>query len=98
MCSAIPSCDAGQRCVLDALNAFSTYDGFCGTQPHRKLGTTCIMFPAIPAIGCDVRAGKINHMEFIARCPANCLETKQPVYGSRIFASISSICNAAIHG
>ncbi|KPP77001.1 vitrin-like [Scleropages formosus] len=37
-------------------------------------------------------------MEFIARCPANCLETKQPVYGSRIFASISSICNAAIHG
>ncbi|KAG7492888.1 hypothetical protein MATL_G00019300 [Megalops atlanticus] len=51
----------------------------------------------VPPIDCDVRAGKINLPEFIAKCPANCRETKQPVYGSRVFASISSICNAAIH-
>ncbi|KAK5599791.1 hypothetical protein CRENBAI_015607 [Crenichthys baileyi] len=51
----------------------------------------------VPDIECDVRAGKINLPEFIARCPAHCKETKQQVYGTNIFASISSICNAAIH-
>ncbi|XP_075875057.1 vitrin isoform X14 [Nelusetta ayraudi] len=51
----------------------------------------------IPAIECDVRAGKINLPEFIVKCPAHCKETKQQVYGTGVFASISSICNAAIH-
>ncbi|KAL2083677.1 hypothetical protein ACEWY4_021450 [Coilia grayii] len=51
----------------------------------------------VPSIECDVRAGKINLPEFIAKCPANCKETKQRVYGTGVFASISSICNAAIH-
>uniref|UniRef100_H3DGW2 Cochlin n=1 Tax=Tetraodon nigroviridis TaxID=99883 RepID=H3DGW2_TETNG len=51
----------------------------------------------IPAIECDVRAGKINLPEFIAKCPAHCKESKQQVYGTGVFASISSICNAAIH-
>ncbi|KAF4105375.1 hypothetical protein G5714_013037 [Onychostoma macrolepis] len=52
---------------------------------------------AVPAIECDMRAGKINLSEFIAKCPANCKETKEKVYGTGVFASISSICNAAIH-
>ncbi|XP_058507773.1 vitrin isoform X2 [Solea solea] len=51
----------------------------------------------VPDIECDVRAGKINLPEFIAKCPAQCKETKQQVYGTGVFASISSICNAAIH-
>ncbi|KAM8859437.1 vitrin isoform 8-T8 [Spinachia spinachia] len=51
----------------------------------------------VPTIDCDVRAGKINLPEFIAKCPAQCKETKQQVYGTGVFASISSICNAAIH-
>ncbi|CAL1578254.1 unnamed protein product [Knipowitschia caucasica] len=51
----------------------------------------------VPAIECDVRAGKINLPEFIVKCPAHCKETKQQVYGTAVFASISSICNAAIH-
>ncbi|XP_061079312.1 vitrin-like [Conger conger] len=51
----------------------------------------------VPLIECDVRAGKVNLPEFIAKCPANCRESKQPVYGSEVYASISSICNAAIH-
>ncbi|XP_037534127.1 vitrin isoform X1 [Nematolebias whitei] len=51
----------------------------------------------VPDIECDVRAGKINLPEFIARCPAQCRETRQQVYGTGVFASISSICNAAIH-
>ncbi|KAM4599683.1 vitrin-like isoform 3-T3 [Fundulus diaphanus] len=51
----------------------------------------------VPDIECDVRAGKINLPEFIARCPAHCKESKQQVYGTGVFASISSICNAAIH-
>ncbi|XP_048844273.1 vitrin-like [Brienomyrus brachyistius] len=53
---------------------------------------------AVPSVACDVRAGKISHAEFIARCPANCVQSKQPVYGTDVYASISSICNAAIHG
>lgn len=51
----------------------------------------------VPAIDCDVRAGKIILAEFIVKCPAHCKETKQQVYGTGVFASISSICNAAIH-
>ncbi|KAL1263575.1 hypothetical protein QQF64_006314, partial [Cirrhinus molitorella] len=51
----------------------------------------------VPAIECDMRAGKISHPEFIVKCPANCRETKEKVYGTSVFASISSICNAAIH-
>ncbi|XP_068424560.1 vitrin isoform X3 [Clinocottus analis] len=51
----------------------------------------------VPAIECDVRAGKINLPEFIAKCPSHCKESKQQVYGTGVFASISSICNAAIH-
>nr|XP_055026667.1 vitrin isoform X11 [Misgurnus anguillicaudatus] len=51
----------------------------------------------VPAIDCDVRAGRINAPEFIVKCPANCRETKERVYGTEVFASISSICNAAIH-
>ncbi|KAM9847891.1 vitrin isoform 2-T2 [Aulostomus maculatus] len=51
----------------------------------------------VPAIECDVRAGKINLPEFIVKCPSHCKETKQQVYGTGVFASISSICNAAIH-
>ncbi|XP_051816179.1 vitrin isoform X4 [Acanthochromis polyacanthus] len=51
----------------------------------------------VPAIECDVRAGKINVSEFMVKCPAHCKETKQQVYGTGVFASISSICNAAIH-
>ncbi|XP_072292732.1 vitrin isoform X2 [Eucyclogobius newberryi] len=51
----------------------------------------------VPAIECDVRAGKINLQDFIVKCPAHCKETKQQVYGTGVFASISSICNAAIH-
>uniref|UniRef100_A0A3Q3IQJ8 LCCL domain-containing protein n=1 Tax=Monopterus albus TaxID=43700 RepID=A0A3Q3IQJ8_MONAL len=53
--------------------------------------------PIVPDIECDVRAGKINLPEFIVKCPAHCKETKQKVYGTDVFASISSICNAAIH-
>ncbi|XP_018595492.1 vitrin isoform X2 [Scleropages formosus] len=52
----------------------------------------------VPSIECNTRAGKISHPEFIAKCPARCRETKEPVYGTGIYASISSICNAAIHG
>ncbi|XP_045558227.1 vitrin isoform X5 [Salmo salar] len=51
----------------------------------------------IPAIECDVRAGKINLPEFIVKCPSDCKQTKSQVYGTGVFASISSICNAAIH-
>ncbi|XP_066518324.1 vitrin isoform X2 [Hoplias malabaricus] len=51
----------------------------------------------VPDIECDVRAGKVSYPEFIVRCPGSCRESKQKVYGSGIFASISSICNAAIH-
>ncbi|XP_034538452.1 vitrin isoform X2 [Notolabrus celidotus] len=51
----------------------------------------------VPSIECDVRAGKINLPEFIVKCPSHCKETKQQVYGTSVYASISSICNAAIH-
>ncbi|KAK3507367.1 hypothetical protein QTP70_014815 [Hemibagrus guttatus] len=51
----------------------------------------------LPDIECDVRAGKVSFPEFIVRCPSSCRETKEKVYGTGVFASISSICNAAIH-
>ncbi|XP_041106789.1 vitrin isoform X10 [Polyodon spathula] len=51
----------------------------------------------VPSIDCDIRAGKISLPEFMAKCPAGCQEMKQPVYGTDIYASISSVCNAALH-
>ncbi|XP_051503411.1 vitrin-like isoform X8 [Myxocyprinus asiaticus] len=66
----------------------------CGAKPNGKNKKPKLV---VPAIECDVRAGKINLPEFIAKCPANCRETKERVYGTSVFASISSICNAAIH-
>ncbi|GCB82720.1 hypothetical protein scyTo_0021703, partial [Scyliorhinus torazame] len=48
-------------------------------------------------IDCDTRAGKIKVSEFVARCPPGCLGTKQAVWGTDIYASVSSVCGAAIH-
>ncbi|KFP89681.1 Vitrin, partial [Apaloderma vittatum] len=51
----------------------------------------------IPQINCDVKAGKIINPEFIAKCPPGCQDVKYRVYGTDIYASFSSVCNAAIH-
>ncbi|XP_072354582.1 vitrin-like [Scyliorhinus torazame] len=51
----------------------------------------------VPQIDCDTRAGKIKVSEFVARCPPGCLGTKQAVWGTDIYASVSSVCGAAIH-
>ncbi|XP_078397861.1 vitrin isoform X8 [Cetorhinus maximus] len=51
----------------------------------------------VPQIDCDIRAGKIKVSEFVARCPPGCLGTKQAVWGTDIYASVSSVCGAAIH-
>ncbi|XP_069741220.1 vitrin isoform X2 [Narcine bancroftii] len=53
--------------------------------------------PSVPQIDCDVRAGKVKVSEFVARCPPGCLGTKQAVWGTDIYASVSSVCVAAIH-
>uniref|UniRef100_A0A672M5A9 Cochlin n=1 Tax=Sinocyclocheilus grahami TaxID=75366 RepID=A0A672M5A9_SINGR len=76
------------RPALTAVFTFSTT--FCSSDIASA-------FPVVPAIECDMRAGKISLPEFIVKCPANCRETKEKVYGTGVFASISSICNAAIH-
>ncbi|KAM6956314.1 vitrin [Aplochiton taeniatus] len=82
------------RAVLTAVCLASLL--FCSTGA-RSNGRNKKPKQVVPVIECDVRAGKINLPEFIAKCPAHCKETKQQVYGSGVFASISSICNAAIH-
>ncbi|NXK85088.1 VITRN protein, partial [Amazona guildingii] len=51
----------------------------------------------VPQIDCDVKAGKIINPEFIAKCPPGCQDAKYRVYGTDIYASFSSVCNAAIH-
>ncbi|NXG58730.1 VITRN protein, partial [Hemiprocne comata] len=51
----------------------------------------------VPQIDCDVKAGKILNPEFIAKCPPGCQDVKYRVYGTDIYASFSSVCNAAIH-
>ncbi|XP_069090993.1 vitrin isoform X2 [Pleurodeles waltl] len=51
----------------------------------------------MPHIDCDIKAGKIMDVEFLAKCPAGCQESKYRVYGSDIYASFSSVCSAAIH-
>ncbi|XP_051936752.1 vitrin isoform X8 [Hippocampus zosterae] len=67
----------------------------CRAKPNGSRGKKPKQ--VVPAIECDVRAGKISLPEFIVKCPSHCRETKQQVYGTSVFASISSICNAAIH-
>nr|XP_046224382.1 vitrin isoform X5 [Oncorhynchus gorbuscha] len=69
----------------------------CGSEAKPNGSKTKKPKQVVPAIECDVRAGKINLPEFIAKCPSDCKQTKSQVYGTGVFASISSICNAAIH-
>lgn len=80
--------------VTNMLIVICMLETFATTSCSSYIAST---FPAVPAIECDMRAGKINLPEFIVKCPANCRETKEKVYGTGVFASISSICNAAIH-
>ncbi|XP_048863462.1 vitrin isoform X2 [Brienomyrus brachyistius] len=70
----------------------------CGVIADPDIQKTKKPKQVVPAIECDLRAAEVHVAEFIAKCPARCRETKQPVYGTGIYASISSICNAAIHG
>ncbi|XP_055794430.1 vitrin isoform X1 [Salvelinus fontinalis] len=69
----------------------------CGSEAKPNGSKNKKPKQVVPAIECDVRAGKINLPEFIAKCPSDCKQTKSQVYGTGVFASISSICNAAIH-
>ncbi|KAG7999988.1 Vitrin, partial [Nibea albiflora] len=78
---------ASPTALLLACTCWAKPDGSKNKKPKQ----------VVPDIECDVRAGKINLPEFIVKCPAHCKETKQQVYGTGVFASISSICNAAIH-
>lgn len=78
------------------LQNFSTFK-FTDFTSDSFLTLYLVVSTVVPDIECDVRAGKINLQEFIVKCPARCKETRQQVYGTGVFASISSICNAAIH-
>uniref|UniRef100_A0A2I3GJU8 Vitrin n=1 Tax=Nomascus leucogenys TaxID=61853 RepID=A0A2I3GJU8_NOMLE len=55
------------------------------------------VFPAVPQINCDVKAGKIINPEFIVKCPAGCQDPKYHIYGTDVYASYSSVCGAAVH-
>ncbi|XP_072107076.1 vitrin isoform X2 [Mobula birostris] len=65
-------------------------DGVRGKEQRTKR-------TSVPQIDCDIRAGKVKVSEFVARCPPGCLGTKQAVWGTEIYASVSSVCVAAIH-
>ncbi|KAM3863410.1 vitrin [Diretmus argenteus] len=83
------------RATLTAICLALLLSCSCWAKPNRSKNKKPKQ--VVPAIECDVRAGKINVPEFLVKCPAHCKETKQQVYGTGVFASISSICNAAIH-
>ncbi|XP_053919543.1 vitrin isoform X3 [Cuculus canorus] len=68
-------------------------------EATRKMKKAKLYFALtdVPQIDCDVKAGKIINPEFIAKCPPGCQDVKHRVYGTDIYASFSSVCNAAIH-
>ncbi|XP_051880460.1 vitrin isoform X2 [Pristis pectinata] len=81
---------------LSAVGAFTLVllltlaDGVRGKEQRSKR-------PSVPQIDCDIRAGKVKVSEFVAQCPPGCLGTKQAVWGTDVYASVSSVCVAAIH-
>ncbi|XP_059838177.1 vitrin isoform X2 [Hypanus sabinus] len=81
---------------LSAVGAFTLVllltlaDGVRGKEQRTRRAS-------VPQIDCDIRAGKVKVSEFVARCPPGCLGTKQAVWGTEIYASVSSVCVAAIH-
>ncbi|XP_007889508.1 vitrin [Callorhinchus milii] len=64
-----------------------------GVKPKARRGKK----QSVAQIDCDIRAGKIKVPEFIAKCSPGCLSTKQAVWGTDVYASVSSVCGAAIH-
>ncbi|XP_069708581.1 vitrin isoform X3 [Phaenicophaeus curvirostris] len=72
---------------------------YAAKEATRKMKKAKLYFALtdVPQIDCDVKAGKIINPEFIAKCPPGCQDVKHRVYGTDIYASFSSVCNAAIH-
>ncbi|XP_037260977.1 vitrin isoform X3 [Falco rusticolus] len=72
---------------------------YAAREATKKMKKSKLYFTLtdVPQIDCDVKAGKIINPEFIAKCPPGCQDVKYRVYGTDIYASFSSVCNAAIH-
>uniref|UniRef100_H3ARA8 Cochlin n=1 Tax=Latimeria chalumnae TaxID=7897 RepID=H3ARA8_LATCH len=49
------------------------------------------------AIDCDTKGSDVLGEKLVALCPADCLLQQLTVFGTGVYASVSSICGAAIH-
>lgn len=60
--------------------------------------TFIVMYISVPTpITCGTRAADLPDTRQLVLCPANCSLWSLSVFGSGVYASISSICGAAIH-
>ncbi|TRY84983.1 hypothetical protein DNTS_028858 [Danionella cerebrum] len=75
--------------------------GFAVLHVLGILSLSCCTFgsePIVPTpIGCGTRAVDLAGTRHLVLCPANCSLWSLSVFGSGVYASISSICGAAIH-
>ncbi|KAJ8291155.1 hypothetical protein GJAV_G00022010 [Gymnothorax javanicus] len=65
------------------------------------LGLICLMYGAesdVPtSISCTTRGIDLTDVRAVVTCPSNCAPEQHTVFGSGVYASVSSVCGAAIH-
>ncbi|KAJ8353528.1 hypothetical protein SKAU_G00210950 [Synaphobranchus kaupii] len=54
--------------------------------------------PSVPTpITCMTRGADLADVRAVVVCPSNCALQQLSVFGSRVYAAVSSVCGAAIH-
>lgn len=96
-CIAKPLIQKHKRRASLSLSYSSFHDKITELGKYSVWSYQDLALADVPQIDCDVKAGKIINPEFIAKCPPGCQDVKYRVYGTDIYASFSSVCNAAIH-
>ncbi|XP_018590223.2 cochlin [Scleropages formosus] len=62
------------------------------------LSLTFALETSVPTpISCTTRASDLTEDRSLVVCPPNCVVWQLPVFGSAVYAAVSSICGAAVH-
>uniref|UniRef100_A0A8C6M5F9 Cochlin n=1 Tax=Nothobranchius furzeri TaxID=105023 RepID=A0A8C6M5F9_NOTFU len=59
--------------------------------------TMICFLPGLYPVSCETRGSDLKQDEVLVLCPPDCLQVRPSVFGSDVYAAISSICGAAVH-
>uniref|UniRef100_A0A8C4WYY5 Vitrin n=1 Tax=Eptatretus burgeri TaxID=7764 RepID=A0A8C4WYY5_EPTBU len=69
----------------------------CLCGGHSDLLLLLLLLTAVRNVECETTGYEIIGDDFLVLCPGQCLRQQPLIWGSGVYASISSVCGAAIH-